>query len=179
MKRNISVFTLWLLGPTSSGKTTLANLLLERINTETNLGAIHFDGDEIRDMFGSDFGFTAENRLLVVQALVHLANKSQCSGLCTLISALTAYPQARSYVKDNCENLITVYVKCNISTCMERDPKGLYKKASNSEINTLIGYNAEYAPPQSPDIIVQTDKFKILECVEQLFIELKLRNYFE
>ena len=62
MKRDNSVFTLWLLGPTSSGKTTLANLLLERINTETNLGAIHFDGDEIRDMFGSDFGFTEENR---------------------------------------------------------------------------------------------------------------------
>ena len=48
-------FTLWLMGPTSSGKTTIAAALHARLKRE-GLSCFHFDGDEVRDFFGSEIG---------------------------------------------------------------------------------------------------------------------------
>ena len=43
----------WIIGPTSSGKTTLANLLNNRLFFANNF-SLHFDGDEVRDTFGEN-----------------------------------------------------------------------------------------------------------------------------
>ena len=42
---------------------------------------------------------------------------------------------------------------------MRRDPKGLYARAIDGEINNLIGFSESnpYENPQSPDIMVDTN----------------------
>ena len=69
------MFVLWLLGPTSSGKTTIANELTIRLR-EKELPVIHYDGDEIRNLFGESIGFCAKDRHRVVSAIIYLSNKS-------------------------------------------------------------------------------------------------------
>ena len=61
---------------------------------------LHFDGDEIRDLFGKDFGFE-KNRMIVVQTLVKFAIKSNFSGVSSVVSALTAHEDARNDIKSN------------------------------------------------------------------------------
>jgi len=46
-------YIFWLMGPTSSGKTTLAKLLNDRLFSANNY-SLHFDGDEVRDTFGEN-----------------------------------------------------------------------------------------------------------------------------
>ncbi|MBL6930957.1 MAG: adenylyl-sulfate kinase [Rhodospirillales bacterium] len=150
-------FALWLMGPTSSGKTTLATLLIKRLLDE-NITAINYDGDEVRNFFGEGHGFTPADRLRVISTLTYLVNKATQCGVNVVVSALTANNDARKHVRDTVSNLIVGYVKCPINVCAERDPKGLYAKAHNNEINTLIGVNSEYHAPENPDIIIETDK---------------------
>ena len=50
-------FLLWLLGPTSVGKTTLANKLTKKLRAR-EIQVIHYDGDEIRDLYEDLLGFT-------------------------------------------------------------------------------------------------------------------------
>ena len=83
------MFVLWLLGPTSSGKTTIANDLLVSLRNKRT-PVIHYDGDEIRDLFGETISFSAEDRHKVVSTIVHLANKASDAGLNVIVSALTA-----------------------------------------------------------------------------------------
>ena len=83
-------FALWLMGPTSSGKTTLAELTVKRLLGD-GIIAINFDGDEVRNFFGEDFGFTPCDRKRVVSTLVHLTNKATSSGINVIVSALTAH----------------------------------------------------------------------------------------
>jgi adenylylsulfate kinase len=170
--RNDNPFTLWLLGPTSSGKTTIADGLLNSLKNK-GIPVIHYDGDEIREIFGDSLGFSAQDRLRVVSTIVKLANKASASGMNVIVSALTANSDARKYIKDNINNLIVGYVSCPIEECAKRDPKGLYKKAERGEIDTLIGYNQEYIAPDSPDIILDTELKSKLEIIE--YIELYLR----
>ena len=65
----------------------------------SNFQIIHYDGDEIRNLFGENFGFTEENRSVVIKTLVYLANKANKSGIPVIVSALTAHDDAREYVK--------------------------------------------------------------------------------
>jgi adenylylsulfate kinase len=160
-------FILWMMGPTSSGKTTLAQTYLRYLK-ENGVPAIHFDGDEIRDLFGDDHGFSSKDRLKVVGTLVYLANKARDSGLNVIVSALTAHDDARLYVKKNAKNLLVLFVDCSIATCSKRDPKGLYKQAKEGKISTLIGFNSPYQPPKNPDIVINTDSYELSACLQKL-----------
>ena len=163
----------WLLGPTSSGKTTIARGATQYLRS-ADLPIIHFDGDEVRDFFGEDFGFGEENRMRVVEVLVQLANKSAEAGLNVIVSALTAHPEAREYARNNIKNLSMVYIDCPLSICIERDPKGLYKRALNGEIDTLIGYNSKYIEPENPDFVIKTEKATYQNSLTQLVDFIKL-----
>ncbi|CAN2040232.1 Adenylyl-sulfate kinase [Candidatus Magnetomoraceae bacterium gMMP-15] len=168
-------FILWLLGLTSSGKTTIGRYLVDELRNN-DIPIIHYDGDEVRDFFGNDFGFSGKNRLRVVKTIVHLANKAAEAGLNVVVSALTANTDARDYVQANVNNLITGHIKCSVNTCMSRDPKGLYEKAKKGEIKTLIGYNNLYVPPDSPNIIIDTDEGNVNQCAFKLITYLKDNN---
>jgi adenylylsulfate kinase len=157
----------WLMGPTSSGKTTISETLVKRMRSN-NHSIIHFDGDEIRDLLGKSFGFTKENRLTVVSIIVHLALKNAELGIDVIVSALTANNGARQYIKDKIENLKVVYIQCEKDVCVARDPKGLYKKAQNGEIETLIGFHSPYNPPASPSLIINTANSSLEESVQLL-----------
>ena len=164
-------FVLWLMGPTSSGKTTLANNLLS-ILRKKGLQTLHYDGDEVRGFFGSNLGFEPSDRLRIVKTLVHLSNKSLEAGVNVVVSALTANDDARNYVRDNTINLKTIYIQCSIKHCAQRDPKGLYTKANNGEIQTLIGLNTEYKEPESPDFVVNTEGKSIETSVKEIVTQL-------
>jgi adenylylsulfate kinase len=155
---------LWLLGPTSSGKTTIAEALVADMRRRGE-AVIQYDGDEVRDWFGPGHGFAAEDRLRVVSTLVDLANKAVASGQTAVVSALTAHEEARQYVRDHVSSLITVSVTCAPETCADRDPKGLYAEAKAGRIDTLIGYNVPYEPPVDPDLMIDTDALSIDQAV--------------
>jgi adenylylsulfate kinase-like enzyme len=158
---------LWLMGPTSSGKTTLGRALTQCLRRR-GIGAVHYDGDEVRDFFGPDHGFTEADRFRVVQTLVLLANKASGAGLHVVVSALTAAVQAQTYVIENTINLIVGHVSCSVDVCAQRDPKGLYRRAAKGEIDSLIGFNSPYLPPEDPDIVVDTAVLTIEQSIEIL-----------
>jgi adenylylsulfate kinase-like enzyme len=155
------------MGPTSAGKSTLATRAVATLR-QNGVPAIFYDGDEVRSYFGPAFGFSAENRFRVVAALAHLANKAAQAGLQVIVAALTAGEDSRDYVRENVENLMIGYVSCSIDVCAKRDPKGLYRKAINGEIDTLVGYNIEYRPPEGPDLILDTEVFSVEELVSRI-----------
>ena len=159
------------MGPTSSGKTTLAKLLHGRLLTTNNL-ALHYDGDEVRDAFGGNLGFSNNDRLLVVKTLVYASNKGLASGANVVVSALTAFDDARLYIKKNLHHSIVIYLRCNILECAKRDPKGLYAREKRGEINTLVGASNIYHEPLNPDIILDTEKKTPNESLEELILEL-------
>ncbi|MBZ7925834.1 adenylyl-sulfate kinase [Ensifer adhaerens] len=158
---------LWLLGPTSAGKTTLATRVVADLRT-AGIPAIVFDGDEVRGFFGTQLGFGPESRLQVVSILAHLANKAAEAGLHVVVAALTAGEDARAYVRKNVINLTTGYVASSIQGCAERDPKGLYGTVLRGEIDTLIGYNSTYRPPANPDFILDTGIYSLDELAARV-----------
>ena len=77
----------------------------------------------------------------------------------------------------NINNLILGYVKCPIEICARRDPKGLYQKAFNKEINTLIGVNRPYIEPDNPDIILYSGQSSLAAIYKQIIEYLNTARY--
>jgi adenylylsulfate kinase len=157
---------LWLMGPTSAGKTTLATRVVAHLR-QRQVPVVFYDGDEVRAFFGPNFGFSTEERFRVVSVLAHLANKAAEAGLHVVVAAVTAGQDAREYVRENVRNLKIGYISCSIYTCAQRDPKGLYRKAISGEIDTLIGYNGEYRAPHSPDLVLDTERYSVDELASR------------
>ena len=167
---------IWIMGPTSSGKTTIAERLLLAMK-RAGRRAIHYDGDEVRDFFGPSHGFESKDRLRVVKTITHLANKAYDSGGDVIVSALTANQDAREYIAEHLKGLILVYLHCSIDECAKRDPKGLYRKALNGEMDTLIGVSSEYCPIDNADIEINTEVNSIGWCVNEMMARIESERY--
>ena len=166
------------MGPTSAGKTTIGKLFVDHIRT-AGTPAIHFDGNEVRDFFGSSLGFRQEDRLRAVSTCAYLANKSAEAGLNVVVSALTANDDARQFVRKNVHNLVLSYLKCPKEVCFERDALGLYRMAREGKVDsdTVIGFDSPYVPPSDPDIVLDTAVLSPDESVESLKTYLKNTGY--
>lgn len=160
-------FILWMMGPTSSGKTTLAEALTKALR-DNGTKIIHFDGDEVREMLGPALTFESKDRLRVVNTLIYLSNKALEAGVNVVVSALTANPDARACVFGKVKNLIVAHIDCSIEECARRDPKKLYKQAKNGVIDTLIGFNSEYTPPENKAFTINTMKGNKDDCLNEV-----------
>ena len=95
----------------------------------------------------------------------------QDAGLITLVSFISPYEKMRRFARSRTrENaFLLVYVKSSLETCIQRDVKGLYKKALAGEISDFTGVSAPYEEPENPDIVLDTDVLTVEECVERLY----------
>ena len=55
---------------------------------------------------------------------------------------------------------------CTIETCIQRDPKGLYKKALANKIPNFTGISAPYESPLHPELVVNTDDLSIRQSTD-------------
>lgn len=160
-------FVIWIMGLTASGKTSIAKRLADKL-IEKNMPVNHYDGDEVRESFGPSFGFDEKNRFQVVDRLVTLSNQAISQGKNVIVSAVTAHENAQRHVFQNIKCLITIFLKCSVEECARRDYKGLYKKAKNGEINTLIGFNTTYNIPKKVDLVIDTETKSVEESCEDI-----------
>jgi adenylylsulfate kinase len=70
-----------------------------------------------------------------------------------------------------------VFVKCSLSECEKRDPKGIYKKARAGEIKEFTGISAPYEDPENAEIVLETDKASLEECIETILNYLLEKEY--
>jgi len=60
---------------------------------------------------------------------------------------------------------------------MRRDPKGLYKKALKGEITNMTGLQDPYEEPLNPEVVVDTEKESLEECVDKILNKLRELGY--
>jgi adenylylsulfate kinase-like enzyme len=68
---------------------------------------------------------------------------------------------------------IEVFVKCPIHVLVQRDVKGLYRKALAGEIEEFTGISNPYEEPLAVEVIVETDRETIAEGTAKIICELE------
>jgi len=159
-------------GLSGAGKSTLSGRV-RSILLEKGYDVEVIDGDEYRQNVCKDLGFSSEDRKENIRRLAFIASKFSEHGVIVFLSAINPYDDVRREVAGRYPNVKTVFIDCSIEELTKRDTKGLYKKAQLPQghpdrVNNLTGVNDPFDRPQSPDLLIASDKITEEAATKQL-----------
>ena len=128
------------------------------------------DGDNVRDGLNSNLGFSEVDRAENIRRIGEVASLFAQAGFIVITAFISPFAKDRqTALATFSENSSEVYLSCDLETCENMDPKGLYKKARNGEIKDFTGIDSPYEIPTSPDFILDTQNKSITECENELY----------
>ena len=148
-------FTLWFTGLSGAGKTTLATIIynrLKKVGAKVEL----LDGDVFRTNLSKGLGYSKEDRDTNIRRIGFVCDLLARNGVIAIAAAISPYRDIRDELKANIRNFIEVYVECPIDVLVQRDIKGLYRKALIGQIQNFTGISDPYEPPDNPAIVVHS-----------------------
>jgi adenylyl-sulfate kinase len=150
--------TIWLTGLPSAGKTTLAHLLGKRIRERGITSIEILDGDVIRMNLCKDLGYSPEDRMTNIRRIAFVSQLLTRHGVIVIVAAISPYRESRELARREIKNFVEVFVKCPIDVLIERDVKGLYKKALAGNLPHFTGVSDPYEEPLNPEILIETNR---------------------
>jgi len=153
---------LWFTGLPSSGKTTLANKIEEKL-FNINKHSYILDGDNLRYGVCSDLNFSEQDRIENIRRAAEISKLMFDAGLIVIASFVSPYKAGRDYARSLFEknDFFEIYLNTSIDICEKRDVKGLYKKARNGLIKDMTGIGSVYEAPLKAEIVIDTNKMTI------------------
>lgn len=158
---------IWFTGLPASGKSTIANELEYMLHAK-QIRTFVLDGDNIRHGLNKGLGFSEEDRRENLRRVGEVSKLFVHAGVLTMAAFVSPYRYDRQAIRSLLDEgeFIEVYLKCDLSVCETRDPKGLYKKARKGEIPNFTGISDPYEPPENPELVIETDKLTIEESLQ-------------
>jgi len=169
-------FTLWFTGLPCSGKTTISEIVEKELRNR-GLNVESLDGDEVRQHLSKNLGFSKEDRDEHIRRIGFIAKLLSRNGVATLAAFVSPYRAVRDHVRSEIENFVEIYVKCPVDVCIQRDIKGMYKKALAGEIKNFTGVSDPYEEPLSPELVIETDKETPAESAQKVIQWLESMEY--
>ena len=160
-------FILWFTGLSGSGKSTLAQYLTPILRERGCLIAV-LDGDEVRENLSKGLGFSQEDRDTNIRRIGYVCHLLARNGVIAVSAAISPYRSVRDENRERIGDFVEIFVKCPLEVLVERDVKGLYKKALAGEIKNFTGVSDPYEEPLHPEIVIETDKETIEESVTKI-----------
>ena len=159
---------IWFTGLSGAGKSTLS-VELERRLFEKGYSVYVLDGDNIRFGLNANLGFSPEDRSENIRRVGEVAALFARAGMIALTAFISPYRSDRDRARAAApDRFHEIYVQADVATCESRDPKGLYEKARRGEIKEFTGISAPYEAPDAAELVVDTTRHSIEECVSQL-----------
>jgi adenylylsulfate kinase len=151
--KNQKAFTIWMSGLSGSGKSTIANLVEEKLIT-LGYHTYILDGDNTRMGLNKDLGFSEEARVENIRRVSEVCKLMNDAGLIVICSFISPFEKNREQAKEIIgEGFIEIFIDADLSTCETRDPKGLYKKARTGEIKEFTGISSPFENPQNAIVL--------------------------
>ena len=169
--------TIWLTGLSGSGKSTIAVAAEAELVNRGRLSYV-LDGDNVRHGLNKNLGFSPEDRTENIRRIGEVAKLFTDCGVVVFTSFISPYRSDRDEARAlfDSGDFLEVHVATDLSTCEDRDPKGLYKKARAGEIPEFTGISAPYEAPEKPELVIDAAKLSVEESVSVLLEMLEKRG---
>jgi adenylyl-sulfate kinase len=177
-KRNTQGTTVWLTGLSGAGKSTVANLLADRVR-ESGAKVKVLDGDALRTTICKDLGFSREDREENIRRIGLLCELLNHHGVITIVATISPYRAARNEVRTKIQRFIEVFVNCPLHVLIQRDPKGMYKRALVGEIRHFTGISDPYETPEHPELTIYSSEESAEESADHVFSKMRQLGVFD
>jgi len=150
-------FTLYFVGLSGSGKSTIANFIISKLNELTNRKITYLDGDIVRQNLSKGLGFSKEDRSTNVRRIGFLCSEITKHDGIVIAANIAPYEEDRLFNRErisNNGNYIEIFVNTSLDECEKRDVKGLYKLARQGIIKQFTGISDPFEIPKNAEIVL-------------------------
>ena len=148
-------FAIWITGLPASGKSTIVLALKPQLEA-MGLVVEVLESDEVRRVITPTPTYSEAERDFFYRALAFTGQKLVAHGVTVVFDATASRRLYRDFARSVIPRFIEVSVECPLSTCMERDRKGTYRKGQLGESLTVPGLQSPYEVPINPDLRIDS-----------------------
>ncbi len=173
-------FTVFFTGLPSSGKSTVAQVLMAKLMEIGTRPVTLLDGDLVRKHLSSELGFSKRDRDINIRRIGFVASEITKNGGIAICAPIAPYDATRKEVRQMVSQhggFILVYVATPLEVCEKRDRKGLYAKARAGLIKDFTGVNDPYEPPDDAEVVIDTSKLSPEEAAQKILDYLRKEGY--
>lgn len=172
-------FTLWFTGLSGAGKSTLATAVVDRLRKAGYRKIEVLDGDVVRTNLSKGLGFSKEDRDTNIRRIAFVCHLLSRNGAIAVAAAISPYRAIRDEARAMIGNFVEVFANCPVEECMQRDVKGLYRKALAGQIKQFTGISDPYEAPLKPEVVCNTAEETVEESVERILNKLRQLGYID
>jgi sulfate adenylyltransferase len=173
-------FTVFFTGLSGAGKSTIASALLVKFMEAGGRPVTLLDGDIVRKNLSSELNFSKEHRDINIRRIGYVASEITKNGGIAICAPIAPYDSVRKEVRQAVEEgggFVLVHVATPISTCEERDRKGLYAKARAGILKEFTGISDPYEEPADADLALDTTQLSPEESAQEILLYLEREGY--
>jgi adenylylsulfate kinase len=169
-------FTIWFTGLSGAGKTTVSKLVEEELRRRGRKVEV-LDGDVVRTNLSKGLGFSKEDRDINIRRIGFVCHILSRNGVVAIAAAISPYEEIRNENRKLIGDFVEVFCKCPLDVLVERDVKGLYKKAIAGEIKNFTGVSDPYEDPTAAEVVCNTDAETVEESAAKVIAKLEEMGY--
>ncbi len=169
MKKN---FSLWIIGPSAAGKTTISKLIYKRLKKKIpNL--IIVDGDQIRDLYEKNLGYDKISRSKNTFRYINLVKWLTSHDISSIVAVISPFEKDREVCRKKINNYYEVYLESSLEERIRRDKKKLYLPALNGKKKFVIDVDIPFEKPKNCDFSFNTESKEPEEISDEILKRLK------
>ncbi len=161
-------FTIWFTGMSGAGKSTLSRLIEERLRAHGAKVEL-LDGDTVRENLSKGLGFSKADRDTNIRRIGFVCELLSRHGIIAIAAAISPYRAVREEIRSRIPNFLEVYMECPLEKLVERDVKGLYRKALDGDIANFTGISDPYEPPLAAWLTIDSSRETPQESAARLW----------
>jgi len=149
-------WAVWITGLPASGKSTIARALQAKLEAAGGTVQV-LESDALRKILTPHPRYTPEERETFYNAIIHIGVLLTSNGVNVIFDATANRRRWRDKAREKIPGFLEAYVATPLEVCENRDPKGIYHRASEGKASTVPGKQAAYEPPEAPEARVEGD----------------------
>ena len=163
---------LFFTGLSGSGKSTVAQAVIDALLEQGQRSITSLDGDVVRRNLSAGLTFSRADRETNIRRIGWVAAEISRHGGVAVCSPIAPFDQTRQDVRAMTEAaggaFFLVHVATPLEECERRDRKGLYAKARRGEIPDFTGISSPYEEPEDADLRIDTTGRPIDDCRDEV-----------
>jgi adenylylsulfate kinase len=148
-----AAFAVWITGLPASGKSTVTVELAKQLRDRA-IDVTVLESDVLRKVLSTDSPYDEQDREYFYGSLGFIGRVLTDHGIVVIFDATANRRSYRETARQQIPRFIEVFVDCPLDVCIQRDPKGIYRKARSGEASHVPGLQTAYEPPKHPDVVI-------------------------
>jgi adenylylsulfate kinase len=169
-------FAVWITGLPASGKSVLTAALVRQLRG-MNVDPVVLESDALREKFSMRGTYDERDREYFYGAIAVIGQVLTGQGIPVVFDATANLRAYRERARQVIPHFLEVYVDSPLEVCIQRDPKGIYRKAQEGKAEHVPGLGAVYEPPENPEVVVHGDREDADEAAQRI-IQVLLKQGF-